>query len=273
MRFCKMFILATLVLFSIAVAAQNDLSVQGQGCSLRTMKGSYGSFAAGTFLAQIPGYPTAPFQVVAVALHVFDGNGKWSITYATSFGGEIIPWGATGLGTYTVTPNCELSVLGSTPNGTLIMFTGTITGLGIYQEAHIIYTDPARVQFGTLRKTPPGGCTLSTLQGTYGVFGQGLATPPSLQLLVPVAHVGTFVADGQGNFSGDETLKVANVKRTDTYTATYSVTADCIVSAEIRTPTEVIHEVGTITGVGPFQETHLIVTDTGWVFADAGKKK
>ena len=59
MRFSKLFILGMLVVFSISLAAQMEESEEhsGRHCSLRTLKGSYGSFAQGTILAQFPGFP------------------------------------------------------------------------------------------------------------------------------------------------------------------------------------------------------------------------
>jgi hypothetical protein len=151
------------------------------------------------------------------------------------------------------------------------VFVGPITGEGIFQEVHITYTDAWQVNSGTLRKTPPWGCSNETLEGKHAVFGQGSVN--STQGPVPVAHVGVFVADGDGNFSGEETVKIANMTTTDTFSAKYIVNRDCTISAEITNSSEVVHEVGTITGVGDFQEGHLIVTDPGWVFADTGKKK
>jgi hypothetical protein len=275
-KFSKVFIVVLIAVFAIPLAAQMGEEHRGRHCSLATLKGTYGSFAQGMFLGQLPGTPAPPpYSSVAVGLHIFDGKGNWSLTYATSIGGVIIPWGATATGTYTVTHDCELSVVGSTPEGMPTVFVGPITGEGIFQEVHITYTDPARVNSGTLRKTPPWGCSNETLEGKYAVFGQGLATStiPGLPPLVPSAHVGHFIANGDGDFSGEDTLKIANVTINDTYTAKYNVNRECIMSADITTPLGVIHEVGTITGVGDFQEGHLIVTNPGWVCAETGKKQ
>jgi hypothetical protein len=275
-KFSKVFFAVLIVAFATPLAAQMEErwkseEHRGRHCSLATLKGTYGSFAEGMYLVQIPGTPVPPYSSVAVGLHTFDGKGNWSLTFARSLGGVIIPWGATAAGTYTVTPDCELSVDGKTPQNVPTTFVGPITGEGIFQEVHITYTDRSQVNSGILRKTPPWGCSSKTLEGKYVVFGQGSVA--SSQGPVPVAHVGVFVADGHGNFSGEETVKIADVTSTDTFSAKYTVNRDCTISAEITNSSQVIHEVGTITGLGEFQEGHLIVTESGWVFADTGRRK
>jgi hypothetical protein len=146
--------------------------------------------------------------------------------------------------------------------------------MGMLQEIHLMYTDPWVVASGTLKKTPVWGCSQETLKGRYTVFGQGLVTLPGFPPLLPGAHVGIFAADGLGNFAGEETVNVAGqTGPLDTFTAKYTVKPDCTMSAEITTKLGVLHEVGTITGVGGAQESHKIVVEPGWVLADADKKQ
>ncbi len=279
MKSRKAVITILIILFAIPLAAQVGDEHKGAPCSLATLRGTYGSFAEGTSLVEFTGLgtPKAPYPAVAVALHRFDGAGHWSFTYSTSLGGAIIR-GATATGQYAVTPDCEMAVLGETPTKMKIEFVGTITGEGVFREVHVTFTDQAKVQSPTLRRTPPSGCSQEMLKGKYAVFGQGFLTTEAG--LTPVAHVGSFVADGDGTFSGAETLKIANMVGHDTFTGKYTVNRDCTISVEITTVSSdmplssaTIHEFGTITGEGQAQEAHLIVTDPGWVFSDTGKKK
>lgn len=271
MKFTKSFILLlALALLAIPIAAQTNAASKGN-CSLATLKGAYGDFEEGTILAQFPGLPAPPYPVVASGLVTYDGAGNVSATYTASFGGVILPGTATG--TYTVNPDCTYSDVITEPNGPGGHHVGTVTGNGMFQEIQLMYTDPWLVASATLRKAPAGACSQETLKGKYAIFGQGLATLPGLPPLLPGAHVGIFTADGLGNFTGEDTITIAGTTGPDTFTAKYTVNADCTFSADVTASIEVIHEVGTITGVGRFQEVHNIIVEPGWVLAETGKKQ
>jgi hypothetical protein len=243
-----------------------------QQCSLATLNGGYGVLEQGTFLAQFPSFPPPPWPAVNSVIATYDGAGNFSGKFTASFGGVIAPGTFTGV--YTVTPDCKYSdQFTASPLGLVLHHTGTITGQGMFQEIHFMYTDPFLVALGTAKKTPPGGCSQETLKGNYAVSGQGLATLPKLPPLLPGAHVGTFYADGNGNFSGEDTITIAGTVAPDKFTALYTVRSDCTMTAEITTNLGVLHEVGAVTGVGPFQETHTIIAESGWVLAETGKRQ
>jgi hypothetical protein len=160
------------------------------------------------------------------------------------------------------------------PNGPGGHHVGTITGKGMFQEVHLMYTDSWLVASGTLRKTPAAGCSQETFKGTYALFGQGLGTLPGLPPLLPGAHVGIFTADGRGNFAGDETVTVAGqTGPPDAFTAKYTGNSDCSMSVAVTTHLGVFNEVGTITGVRRFQQYHGIFVEPGWVLAETSKKQ
>lgn len=251
-----------------AVAADRDWD---EKCSLETLEGTYGDFEQGTVLAPFPGFPPPPFPVVLSGIVTYDGAGHISATYTASFGGMILP--ATATGKYIVKPDCTYSDTITEPNGPGGHHVGTITGEGMLQEVHFVYTDPWLVASGTLKKTPRRGCSQETLEGTYAIFGQGLATLPNLPPFLPVAHVGTFTADGDGHFSGEDTITIAGKTKADAFTAEYIVKPDCSFTSAITTSIGVVNEAGVITGVGRFQETHTIYTNQGWVAAETGKKQ
>lgn len=110
-------------------------------CSQETVKGNWVAFEQGTVV--IPGAP--PIFVVLVANVTFDGAGNLSGTYRTSIGGFTSVENGTFTGTYTVSADCSYSdfftpvpqLFGTGP----LHHTGFITGEGILQEAHYIYSD------------------------------------------------------------------------------------------------------------------------------------
>jgi hypothetical protein len=272
-RFNKSVLLLVVILLATPVIAQQSDTTKTPPCSVATLKGAYGGAAEGWILYPVPGLPPPPLAFASVGRPVYDGAGHFTLQSASSVGGLILPWGSATTGTYDVTPDCSFSAVLIGPDGNPIHWAGTITGRGMSQEIHLIYTDPYRVISGTQRRMSPGGCSQETLKGTYGLFGHGFVTLPNLPPRLPANHVGMFEADGAGTFSGSETTSVAGTKLLNTYLASYTVGADCTVSATItNSDNEVFHEVGTITGEGRFQEGHLIVTEPGWIFSETGKK-
>jgi hypothetical protein len=256
-----------------AFGAATDEVVPGT-CSVATLKGTYGDLEQGTVVAQLPGLPPPPFPAAESALVTFDGAGNLSATFTVSFDGMSMPGTATG--TYVVKPDCKYSDSITPSGGAPGHHAGTITGKGLLREVNYIFTDPYIVGWGTLKETPARGCSPATLRGMYGLFGQGTITaqmpgfpPPPL----PVAHSGSFTADGAGTLSGKDTINMDGVAIPDTFTATDTINPDCTVSSIITTSLGVLHESGTITGEGMFQEVNKIVTDAGWVFVETARKQ
>jgi hypothetical protein len=269
-------VIASLLLVGLAYFGVTTLKASPGNCSQATLQGKYGSVEQGTVLVDIGIGVTPPFPVALTAIDNYDGNGNISGTYWASFGGKQVSGTITG--TYTVYPDCTYSDTITPAGESATHRVGAITGEGMYQELQTIYTDVWLVAFGTARKAPPWGCSLSTLKGTYEVFGQGtdtsfpipgLPSPP-----FPAAHVGVFTADDAGHFSGKDVEKVDGAAAPTTFTAKYTVNPDCTMSSTITNSMGlVVHETGTITGSGESQEIHKIFTDSGWVFVDRVKRR
>jgi hypothetical protein len=242
-------------------------------CSLRTLHGRYGIFVQGTVLATSgpSAHPAFPFVVSGV--FTYDGEGNVSGTYNQSVGGGILT-GQTADGTYQVNPDCTYSAQFGPPGGPFAHRVGTITGEGMQQEIHILYTDPPSVAFGTLKKIRERPCSLKTLKGAYALFGQGTIFPPAPASPLADATAGILTFDGEGNFSGEDTANINGTSAPVTFTGTYAVTPDCAVSADIYTSNgRHLTEAGSITGEGEFKELHDIFTTPGWVFTDTLKKQ
>ena len=149
--------------------------------------------------------------------------------------------GGTFTGTYTVNKDCTLTGQHTDPAGETLHYVGTIIGSGMTQEIHFVLTDPGIVGFGTDKKVPPGGCSLSSLKGSYALFGQGTITafnPPQ-----QAADVGVLTYDGKGKFVGKDTTSLNGVAVEDEFTGTYTVDANCTVSVEVfSSAVGVVHE-------------------------------
>jgi hypothetical protein len=258
----------------VSAAAISD-TAPSRACSPATLKGNYGVLEQGTIVGQLPGFPPPPFPVVNSATATYDGTGNFSGTYTLSVGGGIVP--GTFTGTYIVNPDCTYSDEFTPLPDLVVHHAGTISGIGIWQRIDYIYTDAGVVISGTARPTPPGGCSLASLKGTYAHFGQGTLTGPLPGFPPPPVlwdHSGTVTFDGKGSFTGEGMESVDGVTVPLTFTGTYTVNHDCSTSAVIHTSLGlVLHEAGTTSGVGIFQEYYGIVTDAGWVFVDGLKKQ
>ena len=239
-------------------------------CSLETVKGGYGIFVQGTVLAVPNVHPAFPFVVSGI--FTYDGEGNVSGRFNQSVGGGIST-GLTAEGTYQVNPDCTYSAELTTPSG-VTHRAGTITGEGMQQEIHIIFTDPSSVAFGTLKKTPQGECSLETLKGDYALFGQGAILPPGVPPILRVT-AGVLTFDGKGNFfDGKDTANTNGKSGPGTFYGTYNVTSECEVSAEIHTATGLtLHEQGSVTAQGESKAIHDIFTTPGWVSTDTLRKQ
>ncbi len=267
MKFSKASILTwALVLLAVPLAAQMN-PTHAKDCTLATLNGSYAFFERAILI----GEPVV--QMVTNGIVKFDGSGNSSFVSITNVEG----WGVSGAGdpatgTYTVNPDCTYSGELTSPDGTTFHFVGTITGTGRLQETHYLITDPGWVALGTVKRIQPESCSVSTLKGSYSLFGEGTVTaytPPA-----PMSHVGIVTYDGAGRFFGSDTIMLNGTLVPDTFTGTYTVSSDCTVSVEITsTAVGIVHELGRITGEGKNREVHLIVTDPGFVFLETTKKQ
>jgi hypothetical protein len=267
MRFRKTHILAcTLFLLAMPLAAQAN-PTHAKNCSLATLNGSYTFFEQATLIGE------PAMRMVTNGIIGFDGIGNLSGNSITNVEG----WGVSGVGdpftgTYAVNPDCTYSGELTGPDGTTFHFVGTITGSGMLQETHYVITDAGWVAPGTVKRIQPEPCSVSTLKGSYSLFGEGTITaytPPA-----PIAHVGIVTYDGRGKFVGNDTIMLNGTMVQDTFTGTYTVSADCTLFVEITsTAVGVVHESGRITGKGENREVHLIVTDPGFLFLETTKKE
>lgn len=254
----------SLALFLLFTASALYAAPPGN-CSLATLNGSYSFFEAATLV----GDPA--MRMVTSGTIRFDGNGNSAGESITNVEG----WGVGGVdtftGTYAVNQDCTYS--GElTGGGVTFHFVGTITGAGMLQEMRYVITDTGWVALGTVKRIQWAACSLATLKGPYALYGEGTVTtftPPA-----PIAHSGMVTYDGAGSFFGSDTIMLNGTLIPDTFTGTYTVTGQCMISVEIAsTAVGVVHEVGWIVGQGKATEVHLIVTDPGFLFQESTRKQ
>lgn len=245
-------------------------------CSPAILKGTYGFLEQGTVVAQLPGFPPPPFDVAISGIGIYDGAENLSGTFKASYNGLVVP--GTFTGRYALTANkciytdeIALSIF-----GIAVHRAGTISGLGVFRELNYASTAGGFIAYGTVKRILREPCSLATLKGTYTASDQGTGTtgipgfrPPHF----PAAHSGHVTFDGAGRLSGEHTGSLDGVITAQAFTGTYAVNPDCTLSAEVTLPDgHVLHEAGTITGMGIYQEVHII-TDAGWRFADALRER
>ena len=257
-------IAVSLVLLPLFAAPALCASPQRK-CSRATLNGSFGFFEEATLV----GDPS--MRMVTSGIIRFDGHGNHSGESMTNVEGLGVSGVDTFTGTYSVNKDCTYS--GElTGGGVTFHFVGTITGEGMLQEMRYVVTDPGWVSLGTLKRIPTAACSSASLKGSYALFGQGTVaalTPPA-----PISHVGMVTYDGAGSFFGSDTIMLNGVMIPDSFTGTYTVTAECMISVDIAsTAVGVVHEAGWIVGHGKSREVHLIVIDPGFVFSEATRKQ
>ena len=107
---------------------------------------------------------------------------------------------------------------------------------------------------------PPRTCSLATLNGTYGFYGQGvLMTQPAMRVVTN----GTITFDGKGNLTGESIGAAEGVGAAPpgSFTGTYGVNPDCTYWGEHSG----MQFTGTIADRGSNQVLHFVVTNPGFV--------
>jgi hypothetical protein len=245
------------------------------GCSVASLKGTFGVLERGTITVQLPGFPPPPYPFSNSALATYDGAGHFSGSFTASDAGVVVP--GTFSGTYTVGADCtyadEFTIQ---PTDMVSHHKGAIVGEGPMQEIRYIYNDPGIVANGTAGRTPPGGCSVATLKGTYmeaqeGTLVQSLPDLPPAPL--PGVQTGVTTYDGAGHFSGEFVANFGGVIVSGSGGGTYTVNADCTYS-DVGTSGDAAgtENVGNITGNGTFQELHTMYA-VPWLVATGTSKK
>jgi hypothetical protein len=114
------------------------------------------------------------------------------------------------------------------------------------------------------------GCSLASLRGTYGLYGQGTAFIGTPQVGQEV-DIGIFNADGKGNAVGSVIFSLNGKIFRTKFTGSYLVNADCTATVTIQDDLgEVLHEEGVIFDGG--RVFRFIETDPGQLVARVAER-
>ena len=184
-------------------------------CSPKDMQGGWAAQPQGFFTA---GPVAGPFG--ATGTEVFDGVGRFDGKASSSFNGQIIfPFGADG--SYTVTPDCRITIFEETLR---ITFQGWLVNNNT--EAVLYEPDPTSIAVVLLRRQNIATCDLTNLKDTWVLSASGY------NIVIPdgrFAWNARLVFDGAGRVAGIASKSDNGViTRDGKYNGIYTVNAsDC----------------------------------------------
>jgi hypothetical protein len=191
-------------------SALYSLSASGAGemehvCTNAGLEGAYGFYRTGTTGA-------GPFA--AVGLATYDGAGNWSATQTISRGG-VFTRDVMSSGQYQVSADCSGKLFSDGQE--VAHFALADRG----QQLFILSVIPGETVRGIENRVAQRGCTIASLEGTYGFFRAG--TIPA----GPLAAVGIATYDGTGNSTATQTISRNGTIVPGGQPASYEVSGDC----------------------------------------------
>jgi hypothetical protein len=216
-------------MFALSILLSGQASLwAGITCSTSDYKGTYSFSSVGALITLPPaGAPlVGPFAQSGAFMS--DGQGNLTIDTTDSYNGLVLSGSQPA--TYTVTPDCILTVSLTLPPP--LNVPATFTGVLALDNRHIVLmiTDPpGSVVVGEHYKQDSQFCAITDFAGAYQVdLGGTIVTPKSLA--GQFHTIGRLVADGNGNFTA---LTFANYNGNvvqETFNGTYDVNARCSVT-------------------------------------------
>jgi hypothetical protein len=138
----------------------------------------------------------------------------------------------------------------------VVFLMGLATLLGVAERGKLDFVGTALA----------GGnkCTLASLKGGYGLYGQGTAIIGTQ--VAQEVDIGIFTADGKGNLVGSVTISLNGTIIRTKITGSYLVNVDCTATVTINDDLgETLHQEGVIFDDG--RVFRFIETDPGQVIA------
>ena len=209
--------------FAPSASAQEDSDQRTSDnpqCTAENLQGRYGYTVSG-WLVGIPPAPVPPAPVAAVGAVTFDGEGIILKAQDTVNNNGVLSRHTTGVGTYTVNPNCTGSATVAGDFAGLTFDFMIIPGTN-GSEFSLIVTNSGTVETGDAQRIPDEACIDGTVQGIYRLQAHGYLLGTG-----PTASVGIRIVDGAGNLSGHDTVSNTGSIVPRDVTSTYAVNSDC----------------------------------------------
>ena len=229
-------------------------------CGAADMSGDFATQPQGILLATPPGGPPAgPFSATGI-LH-FDGKSRFAGGASSSFAGFIIyPFNATG--SYTVTPDCFVSVFEETLG---IQFDGYLTK--DKSQVVLFQPQPFTITTNVLHRLRLPPCDVGNSGDNWAIQASGTNVGTGKQF----AQNGRLQFDGNGKFEGRTASSIGGVIVQQNVSGTYSINRDCTLTATITDESaHTSHIFGALYGDG--SEFYFIYQDPGLVITGVGKK-
>jgi len=244
----------TAVILSVSGFASN-LWATDVTCSNADYKGVYGFESDGAF-ANLP--PQAaliqgPFAQAGVLIP--DGAGNVTLHANASYNGIIFPLDTAA--TYSVTPDCHIEFVVPLPpplTGVITKFYGQLAHNA--RQTVLMASFPADASGKTVGVLPAiqykqdlRFCGPSDFSGAYQIDMGGATTVPASSA-GPFHRLGRLQADGDGNFTATDLANFNSQLVNESFSGTYTVSADCFVSLSYTMNGGQYNIVGPIVGHG-----------------------
>jgi len=183
-------------------------------CTDRNLQGRYGYIVSGWLVGLVP--------VASVGVVTFDGEGILNAQDTANDRGVISR--RTGVGSYSVNPNCTGSATVAGDFAGLTFDFMIIPGTD-GSEFSLIVTNSGTIETGAAQRIHDEECRLATVQGTYRLHAHGylLGTGPTASVGIRIARI----VDGKGNLSGHDTVSTNGVIQPRDVFSTYTVNPNC----------------------------------------------
>jgi hypothetical protein len=254
--FSRLLFLTILLLSSLLGSLHAEIR-----CSPADYRGTYAFFTSGAFVQLPPQAAILQGPFAQSGTFTPDGQGNITIESTASYNGIIQP--ANVPATYTLTPECVLTVSGNLPDplGVPFTFVGVLS-LSNRQLNLTITSPPGTVVIGEHLKQDTRFCGLADFEGAYQIDLGGSVTSPASRA-GRFQRVGRLVADGDGQFTAVTIANYAGQPAVEEdFQGTYSVNARCLVTLSYTFNGENITVSGALAGHG--EQALMMVASPGW---------
>jgi hypothetical protein len=229
-------------------------------CSTGDYRGTYAFFTTGAFVQLPPQAAILLGPFAQAGTFTSDGQGNITIESTASYNGIIQP--ANVVATYTLTPDCLLTVSGVLPDPLSVPFTFVGVLSSSNRQLNLMITNPpGTVVIGEHWKQDSRFCGLDDFSGAYQIDLGGSVAAPALRA-GRFQRIGRLVADGDGHFTAATVANYAGQVVEEDFQGTYSVNAKCVVSLSYTLSGEKTTIAGPLAGHG--EQGTMMVTSPGW---------